>query len=236
MKNQASSIQKLVLVLALFLFSFNKLPAQETASRNALYINTGATIPYAQFAEKSFGYQTGFALLGVNLDADYIRFGKMGIFGLYANLGYSNVFFAKKRYISEYERILGDEGAMIVTAGSYQFLSGEGGFVIRFAEFKNTRIVFQAGIGYTLCRQPYLSASHSYWGDLNTVNADVDVQLSSGTGIKVDYALNERTGIHFSYSLHACLPGFMDTEGYWEHYYNLPVRYQNINFGITRYF
>jgi hypothetical protein len=196
----------------------------------------GPSIPYAEFANKTFTSRAGFAKAGANLDLDITRYGRRGIFGIYAELGLANIFFDEKSYIAEYERILNIEGTTTASTGSYQFLTVHGGFLIRFAEFLDTRIIMQAGIGYSLCRHPELAVTNSYWGEINTVNSDLDLQIGSSASIKLERSLNEETGIHLSYSLFACLPDFRDTESFREYTFYLPVRYQGINIGLTRYF
>ena len=235
MKKQGPNIIKTLLAVVLASTCFFTLHAQEPVIRNALSISAGPSIPYAEFASRSFTQGAGFAKAGANLDLDFIRYGRRGIFGMYAELGFTNTFFDEKSYIAEYERILNNEGTTTVTTGSYQFLNAHGGFLVRFAEFLNTRIILQAGIGYTLARHPYLSATNSFWGDINTVNSDLDLQISSSASIKVERSLNEGTGIHLSYSLFACKPDFRDREGFRKYTFYLPVRYQSINIGLTRY-
>ena len=236
MKLKGPDIFKFLLAVAFISVCYCPLHAQDPSNRNALSISAGPTLPYAEFANKTFTSMAGFAKGGANLELEIIRYGRRGFFGMYADMGLSNIFFDGKSYIAEYERILNNEGTTTVTAGSYQFLTVHGGFLIRFVDILDTRIILQAGIGYSLCRHPYLSATNSYWGNINIVNSDLDLQIGSSVSIKVEHTLNERTGINLSYSLFACKPDFRDRESFREYRYYLPVRYQNINIGLTRYF
>lgn len=230
------NIFKNLMVVVLASTCFFPMSAQEPVIRNALSISTGPSIPYAEFANKTFTSRAGFAKAGANLDLDIIRYSRRGIFGIYADLGLANIFFDEKSYVAEYERILTNEGAITASTGSYQFLTVHGGFLLRFAAILDTRIILQAGIGYTLARHPNLTVTNSYWGDINTVNSDLDLQIGSSASIRVERALNKETGIHLSYSLFACLPDFRDTENFRDYTFYLPVRYQSINIGLTRYF
>lgn len=229
-------MSKILLALLIVFVCSISLEAQDSISRNAMAISAGSSIPYSDFAARTFTPRAGFAKAGANLDFEIIRYGRRGIFGMYADLGLANIFFDEKSYISEYERILNHEGVTSVTTGSYQFLTLHGGFLVRLVEFLDTRIILQTAIGYTLCRHPYLSAANSYWGNINTVNSDLDVQISSSAGIRVERTLNERTGIIISYGLFACKPDFSDSMSFMDYTFYLPVRYQNINIGLTRNF
>ncbi len=213
------------------------LKAQESSdNRTAYSISAGATVPYSDFANSTFTWRSGFAKTGINLDATIIRYGRRKIFGVYAGTGYAHLFFNEKRYLAEYERIFADEGTMTVSTGGYHFLKAEAGFLIRTIAILDTRLILQAGLGYTLCRHPNLSAVNSYWGVVNTVNSDLDLQLSGRAGFRVEHTIDEYTGIHLSFHVFGCKPDFRDREGYREHTFYLPVRTQNINLGLTRYF
>jgi len=236
MKKQAPNTIPPLLLIALILLCVLPLNAQETVNRNALSLSAGAAVPYAEFANSSFTWRSGFASTGMNLDAKLIHYGKRKIFGIYADAGYTYLFFNEKQYLAEYERIFEDEGTMSVTTGGYHFLKAEAGFLIRTITIRDTRIILQTGVGYTLCRHPYLSAVNTYWGTVNTVNSDLDMQLSGTAGILVEHTLDEYTGIHLSWQLFACKPDFRDRESYREHTFYLPVRIQHINIGLTRYF
>lgn len=225
-----------ILAVVLIVACAVPLTAQESVNRNALSISAGAAVPYSEFAASTFTWRSGFAQPGVNLDAKIIRYGKRKIFGIYADAGYAYLFFNKKRYLAEYERTFEDEGTTSVTTGGYHFLKAEAGFLLRTISILDTRIVLQTGVGYTLCRHPYLSAVNSYWGVVNTVNSDLDFQLSGTAGIRLEHTIDEYTGIHLSYQLFACKPDFRDSESYRAHTFYLPVRTQNINLGLTRYF
>jgi len=236
MKNPVSHIFPAFLVVVLMAACTVHLSAREPVRRNAFFIGTGAAVPYSDFATSSFTWRSGFAKTGVNLDAGVIRYGRRGIFGLYAEAGYTHMFFNENKYLAEYNRILGTEGTTTVTTEGYRFLKGETGFLIRTVAILDTRFILKAGVGYTLCRHPRLSAANTYWGDVNTVNSDLDMQISGTAGIRAEHDIDERTGIFLSYQLFACKPDFRDTEGYRDYTFYLPVRYQQINLGVTRYF
>lgn len=210
--------------------------AREHIPRNALHFSAGAAVPYDEFAASTFTYRAGFAQTGINFDGGIIHYGRRKIFGVYADAGYAYLFFNEKRYLSEYERIFEDVGTMRVSTEGYHFLRAEVGLLIRTIAILDTRIIFQSGVGYTLFRHPYLSAINTYWGIVNTVNNDLDIQLSGSAGIRLEHTLDEYTGIYLSYQLFASRPDFMDTESYRDHHFYMPVRTQHINLGITRYF
>jgi hypothetical protein len=236
MNKHAPNILPTLLVVVMISVCSPPLSAQESINRNALSVSAGAAVPYSDFATSSLTWRSGFAMTGINLDAKVIHYGRKKILGLYADAGYAYLFFNEKRYLAEYERIFEDEGTTSVTTGGYHFLKAEAGFLIRTISILDTRIILQAGVGYTLCRHPYLSAVNSYWGVVNTINSDLDFQLSGTAGIRLEHTIDEYTGIHLSYQLFACKPGFMDRESYRAVTFYLPVRIQHINLGLTRYF
>lgn len=210
--------------------------AQDHMYRNAIHYSAGAAVPYDEFAASSFTYRAGFARTGVTLDGGVIHYGRRKILGVYADATYAFLPFNEKRYLAEYNRIFEDVGIMSVSTEGYHYLRAEVGLLIRTIAILDTRIILQAGVGYTLFRHPCLSAINTYWGIVNTVNSDLDFQLSGSAGIRLEHALNESTGIYLSYQWFASKPDFRDTESYRDHHYYVPVRTQQINIGITRYF
>ncbi len=212
------------------------LSAQDSTQRNAFHFSAGAAAPYDEFAASTFTYRAGFALTGINLDGGVIHYGRRKILGVYADAGYAFLPFNEKRYQAEYDRIFEDVGTMSVSTEGYHYLRAEVGFLIRTIAILDTRIILQAGVGYTLFRHPYLSAINTYWGIVNTVNSDLDFQLSGSAGIRLEHALDESAGIYLSYQLFASKPDFSDTESYRDHRFYVPVRTQQINIGFTRYF
>jgi hypothetical protein len=236
MKKHTPTIIPLLLLMVMILCCGLSLTAQETVKRNAMSFSAGAAVPFDEFSYSRFTERAGFARTGANLDAKIIRYGKRKIFGFYADARYAYLFFNEKSYLSEYQRIFQDEGTMSVSTEGYHFLGAEAGFMIRTIAILDTRIILQSGVGYTLCRHPFLSAENSFWGTVNTVNSDLDIQLTGTAGILVEHTIDDYTGIHLSYQLSACRPDFRDRESYREYSYYLPVRIQHINIGLTRYF
>lgn len=210
--------------------------AQDSIFRNALSFGAGASFPHSDFAAASFASRAGFAREGMNLDARFTRYGRKGIFGLYAQSGYGYHFFNERQYLAEYDKIFAGDGTTEVTTGGYHFLKAEVGFVVRTVAVFDTRIILQAGTGYSLWRHPRLSATNAYWGTLNTVNADLDLQLSGTVTVRLEHALNRQTGLFLSYHRYTCKPDFRDTDSYQVYTFFLPVRIQNLNLGLTRYF
>lgn len=231
-----SGIFYLLLAFAMVFTCIEPVSAQEHVKRNAIHFSAGTAVPYDEFALSSFTYRAGFAQTGVNLDGGIIHYGRRKIFGVYADAGYAFLFFNEKRYLSEYERIFADVGTMHVSTEGYHYLRAEVGLLLRTVSILDTRIIFQTGVGYTLFRHPYLSATNTYWGVVNTVNSDLDIQLSGSAGIRLEHTLDENTGICLSYQLFASKPDFMDTDSYRDHHFYLPVSTQHINLGLTRYF
>ena len=207
--------------------------AQESPGRNILLAGCGVSIPYGEFSWKTFNSGGEFATVGPGLDVEIMHFTR-SFFGFSARVGYSSIFFGEKAYRSEYERILGTDGEVTVSAGNYQFLSGMAGFLARMPEFLDTRIILQVQTGYVLCVHPDLVVDHAYWGRLNTVKQVSDGQLMSSAGIIVTHALSEKYGISLSYTVNAAKPGFSDPmpDGSYYYFY-IPVRYQNIQAGMT---
>lgn len=178
---------------------------------------------------------SGFASGGAAMDFRLQRyFGKY--IGGFAEMGVTTHFFSERAYISEYIRVLGTDGDYEVSTGNYHFLSGRFGFMAAFPEFADTRIVLDAGLGYVLCLHPYLSVYNTKWGQINTVNRDLDLQIMSAAGLSVEHTLNTHTGILFSWSIYAFKPDFRDREGVREMTFYMPVRYMNFTMGINRYF
>lgn len=226
----------LLLAFAMVLTCTEPVAAQEPVKRNALHFSAGAAVPYDEFAKSTFTNRAGFAQTGVNIEGGLIHFDRRKIFGLYADAGYAYLYFNEKRYLAEYERVFEDVGSMIVSTEGYHFLRAEVGLLVRTIAILDTRIIFQSGVGYTLFRHPYLSATNTYWGVVNTVNSDLDIQLSGSAGIRLEHTLDEYTGIYLSYQLFASRPDFRDTESYSAQTFYMPVRTQQINLGLTRYF
>ena len=209
---------------------------QESDLRNRLEFSLGPSIPYAEFAESSFSSNSGFSTIGLNSQLEIVHYTPFELVGFYSSFGYATMFFNEAGYLSEYERLLGSKDEVIVQTGNYFFLHLHGGMHIRWPKIQRVRVIIKFGLGYSLYMHPALSASHSYWGDLNSVNRDFDLQPGSTAGINLEYHLDDFTGVQFSYSIVASRPDFQDTEGYRMNTFYQTVRYQNINIGLTRHF
>ena len=224
-------MKKPVLTILIFLVTITLVYAQKWNKKSVVGINSGVSIPFADFADKKMENYSGFAGTGGNIEIDFFRYtGRF--FGLVSNIGYSNIFFSEKAYKSEYDRVLANYGENIVKAGNYQVLKGLVGFILKIPETRHIEVllVFQAGCAMSI--HPDLLVTNSELGVINSVRKDTDWSAMSNTGIKINYWLTEKYGISLNYGLNFTTPGFGDVTSI-ERVFFLPVRYQIINVGLV---
>jgi len=224
-------MKKPVLTILIFLVTITLVYAQKWNKKSVVGINSGVSIPFADFADKKMENYSGFAGTGGNIEIDFFRYtGRF--FGLVSNIGYSNIFFSEKAYKSEYDRVLANYGENMVKAGNYHLLKGLLGLILKIPETKNIEVllVFQAGCAMSI--HPNLLVTNSELGVINSVRKNTKWSAMSNTGIKANYWLTEKYGISLNYGLNFTTPGFGDVTSI-EQVFFLPVRYQNINVGLV---
>jgi hypothetical protein len=205
-------MKKPVITILIFLLSITMVNAQKENKKSIVGINSGISIPYADFANKKMEYYAGFAGTGANIEIDFFRYtGRF--FGLSSNIGYSNIFLNEKAYKSEYDRILENYGETTVTAGNYQILKGLIGLILKIPETRHAEVLLVFQLGYSMSVHPDLLVTNSELGEINSY-------------------LSEKYGISLNYGLNSTRPGFYDETSN-EKVFFLPVRYQNINIGLV---
>lgn len=224
-------MKKPVIIILIFLITITLVNAQEENKKSIVGINSGISIPFADFADKKMENYSGFAGTGANIEIDFFRYtGRF--FGLSSNIGYSNIFFNEKAYKSEYDRILDNYGETTVAAGNYQVLKGLIGLILKIPETRHTEVLLVFQLGCSMSVHPDLLVTNSELGEINSVKKDTDWSSMSNAGIKINYYLSEKYGISLNYSLNSTKPGFYDETSV-ERVFILPVRYQNINIGLV---
>lgn len=226
-----NAMKKPVIIILIFLITITLVNAQEENKKSIVGINSGISIPFADFADKKMENYSGFAGTGANIEIDFFRYtGRF--FGLSSNIGYSNIFFNEKAYKSEYDRILDNYGETTVAAGNYQVLKGLIGLILKIPETRHTEVLLVFQLGCSMSVHPDLLVTNSELGEINSVKKDTDWSSMSNAGIKINYYLSEKYGISLNYSLNSTKPGFYDETSV-ERVFILPVRYQNINIGLV---
>jgi len=211
--------------------------SQDTIPLFCISFNAGYSMPYGTFAQETFGGLAGFSSGGPVLDFQFQQyFGSYKIFGLFADASFTSHFFNERAYINAYRQVMGTEGDFIVNAGNYNFAETRLGFLLAIPASDRLRILLDAGLGAAFCYHPRISVYNTYWGQINTVTADLDAQFLGAAGLSVEYALNPYTAIYVTGSVHGFNPEFWDTEGVESINFDLKVRYANFTLGINRYF
>lgn len=218
-----------IALLVLMLAAVTALP-QKSPGKSVFGVNTGVSIPYNEFAHKTFDYDAGFATVGPNIEADYLYYGSY--FGFSSSIGYASIFFNEKAYQSEYDRTLNGYGSNEVSAGNYQVLKVLVGFMLKIPEFKHTEVMLLAHIGYALGVHPGLTVTNSRLGLINSFDRDTGGTPVSNLGLKINYWLNERYGLTLNGGINLTTPSFYDHSGPGGSFL-LPVRYTNINAGFV---
>lgn len=226
-----NTMKKPVLTFLVFLMTITLVNAQKENKKSVVGINSGISIPFADFADKKMEYYSGFAGAGANIEIDFFRYtGRF--FGLSSNIGYSNISFNEKAYKTEYDLILNNYGETSVAAGNYQILKGLVGLIVKIPETRHAEVLLVFHLGGSMSVHPDLLVTNSELGEINSVKKDTEWSAMSNTGIKINYYLSEKYGISLNYGLNSTRPGFYDETSN-EKVFFLPVRYQNINIGLV---
>lgn len=226
-----NAMKKTAVAILIFIITITLAHAQKGNKKSVIGINTGISVPFADFADKKMENYSGFAGAGANMELDFFRYtGKY--FGLCTNIGYANISFNEDAYRSEYDRILNNYGENTVNAGNYQILKGSLGFILKIPEMKHTEVLLIFQLGYAMSVHPGIHVHNSELGEINSINKDADWNSLSNTGIKINYYLSEKYGISLNYSRNLTRPCFSDITSI-ERIFFLPIRYQNINIGLV---
>ena len=213
------------------LLAINLLYSQNENKKSVLGINSGISIPFDEFDNKTMAGYAGFAGAGANVEMDFLRYvGRF--FGLSSTIGYASISFNENAYKAEYDRILDYFGETVVDAGNYQVLKGMVGMIIKIPETKHTEVLLIYQLGYTMSVHPDILVSNSELGVINSVEKNRAWSSISNAGIKINYWLSEKYGISLNYNLNFTKPNFHDNTGLGGPF-ALPIRYQNINVGFV---
>ncbi|HZK61245.1 MAG TPA: hypothetical protein VFC41_04160 [Anaerovoracaceae bacterium] len=224
-------MKKAVLAILASLLAINLLYSQNEDKKSVLGINSGISIPFEEFDNKTMEGYAGFAGAGANVEMDFLRY--LGrFFGLSSTIGYASISFNEDAYKAEYDRILNHYGENVVNAGNYQVLKGMVGMIIKIPETMHTEVLLIFQLGIAMSVHPDILVSNSELGVINSVEKNSEWSSISNAGIKINYWLNEKYGISLNYNLNSTRPGFYDNTGL-EGTFFLPIRYQNINVGIV---
>lgn len=223
-------MKKLTLfLLVLFLAAVTALP-QNSARKSVFGVNTGLSMAYDEFADKTFIYDAGFATMGPNIEADYLYYGKY--FGFSSSIGYASIFFNERAYQSEYDGTLNGYGTNEVSAGNYQVLKFLVGFTLKLPEFSNTEVLFLTHLGYACTIHPDLIVTNSELGVINSMDRDAGGAPVANLGVKINYWLNGRYGVSLNGSMTLTEPSFYDNTGPGGSF-TMPIKYYNVNIGFV---
>ncbi|TFG42233.1 MAG: hypothetical protein E4H43_03480 [Bacteroidia bacterium] len=224
-------MKKALLAIVASLLAMNILYSQNEDKKSILGINSGLSIPFEEFDNKTLTGYSGFAGAGANVELDFLRY--LGrFFGLSSTIGYSSISFNENAYKAEYDRILNNYGVTVVDAGNYQVLKGMVGMIIKIPETMHTEVMLIFQLGIAMSVHPDIVVSNSELGVINSVGKNSDWSSISSAGIKINYWLTGKYGISLNYNLNSTRPGFHDNTGL-EGPFFVPIRYQNINAGIV---
>lgn len=225
-----SEMLKLFLPFLTFIIAANPLFPQKPGKKSVFGVNSGVTVPFDDFADKTMNYRAGFASAGPNIETECLYYGK--IFGFSSSIGYASVFFNEKAYQTEYTRVLEGYGTNVVTAENYQMLKFLVGFTLKVPEFSHTEVMLLFHLGYALTVHPDLLVTNSELGEINRVSKDAAGAPVSNAGLKINYWLNERYGLSLNAGLNLTRPGFYDNTGPGGSFF-MPIHYSNINVGFV---
>jgi len=225
-----SVMKKLFLALLALIVVANPLFPQKSAKKSVFGANAGLSIPYKEFSRNTWGFYSGFAAPGPNIEAEFLRYGRL--FGFSSSIGYASIFFNEKDYKSEYDRVLSGIGINEVAAGNYQVLKFLVGFTLKIPEIRNTEVLLLLHLGYALSVHPNLSVTNSELGEINSIDRDAAGAPISNATLKINYWLNERYGLTINGGVNLTGPAFYDETGP-AGTFRLPVRYVNTNIGFV---
>lgn len=226
----SSVMSRILLVYIALILAAPPLFSQKTGKKSVFGVNSGVSLPFNDFADKTMIYRAGFASAGPNIEAEYLYYGKF--FGFSSSIGYASIFFNEKAYQAEYARALGGYGTNEVTAGNYQILKFLVGYTLKIPEFNHTEVMILFHLGYALTVHPDLLVTNSELGEINRVAKDAGGAPVSNAGLKINYWLTRQYGLTLNAGLNLTLPGFYDDTGPGGSFF-LPVHYSNINIGFV---
>jgi hypothetical protein len=223
-------MKKTIHVFLALLLAANPLFPQKAGNKSVFGVNSGVSVPFDDFADKTMNYNAGFASAGPNIEAEYLYYGK--IIGFSSSIGYANVFFNEKAYQAEYAKALGGYGTNVATVGNYQMLKFLAGFALKVPEFSHTEVMLLFHLGYALTVHPDLLVTNSELGEINRVPKDASSAPVCNAGLKINYWLDGRYGLSLNAGLNLTRPGFYDSTGPGGSFF-LPVHYLNLNVGFV---
>ena len=223
-------MKKYFTILVLLTMMIANSQAQEKVRKSVFGANTGVSIPYMEFAKKTFRYDAGFAAPGPNIGAEYMYYGK--VLGFSSGIGYSSFFFNEKAYRAEYDRTLDGYGTNTVSAGNFQVLQFLLGFTLKLPEIEHTDIMLLFHMGLALCVHPDLTVTNSEYGVINSIDRNAGVCPAANAGIKVNHWLNEKYAVSFNCNFSSATPSFGDATGPGGSFM-MPMKFVNINIGFV---
>jgi hypothetical protein len=223
-------MRKTVSTLLILLVSTSICNSQAENKKTLFGVNAGVSLPYGDFSNRKMEINAGFASAGPGFEFDLLRYGRF--FGLSSSIGYANIFIDEYAMTSGYDRALNGYGENTVTAGSYQFLKGLAGFIIKVPEFSNTDIMFLFHLGYAVGVHPDIEVTNSELGVVNSVKKSAAGSVIGNAGVKVNYWLTGRYGLSLNYGVNLTRPCFKDETSI-DGLFFLPVRYRNFNIGFV---
>lgn len=223
-------MKKCSALLGLVLFVTAPCLAQEKIRKSVFGASTGVSIPYKEFAYKTFRYDAGFAAPGPNIQAEYKYYGKS--FGFSSGIGYTSLFFNEKAYRAEYDRTLNGYGTYTVSAGNYQVLELLVGFTLKLPEINHTDLMLLFHLGFALGVHPDLVVTNSEYGVINSIDKTTGACPAVNAGIRVNHWLNERYGVSLNCTFSSTTPSFGDATGPGGSFL-MPIKYVNINAGFV---
>ncbi|MEA3447611.1 MAG: hypothetical protein U9Q98_04055 [Bacteroidota bacterium] len=224
-------MKKIIINIIIFIFLTTlSMYAQEERKKFRFNPSIGMSIPYSDFAKDNMEYDAGFSSVGLNINSDIMWYwGKY--FGLSLDLGYTNLFFKKKAYKSEYERILEQSDGIEVLAGNYQVAHSSLGLIIKTPEFYNTEVLTIGRLGFSYCIHPEILVTDEYWGVINSIKQDDAISIISSLNFRINHYISEKYGISIYFNTYSTNPRFSDKTSI-ENGFNLYIAYYSINAGF----
>jgi hypothetical protein len=223
-------MKRLTTAFIILLLTASTVMPQKPGRKSVFGVNTGVSVPFENFAYKTFTDEAGFAGPGMNIEADYLYYGNY--FGFSSSIGYASIFFNEKAYQSEYDRTLNGYGTNDVSAGNYQVLKFLVGFTLKIPQIKNTEVMLLFHLGYALSVHPNLQVTNSELGMISSIARNSSGSPISNAGIKINYWLTERYGLTLNGGVNLTTPALYDATGPGGSFL-LPIRYTNINAGFV---
>lgn len=223
-------MKRLTIALLVLMLTAVTALSQKTPRKSVFGASAGVSIPFSDFANRTFTRDAGFAFPGPNIEAEYLYYGNY--FGFSSTIGYANFFFDKNACQSEYDRTMNGYGTNEVSAGNYQVMKFLIGFALKTPEFKNTEIMLLFHLGYARSVHPNLEVTNSELGVIGSMKRDAGGSPAVSAGLKINHWLNERYGISLNGSLNNTRPAFFD-ETAPDGFFFMPIDYATVNLGFV---